>query len=566
MAWPVTADLGRFEEAIAWFRQRTPLTHDEVGGVEDRARMHAFWLAGGVELSAVQTVFDGIADALEKGTSVEDFKRSIREKLGDMFRGYHLETVFRNATQAAYNTGRWYQMQDPDVRRFRPFFMYDAILDSRTTPICTTLNGTVKAADDEFWLNRWPPLHHRCRSSVRSLRRTEAERRGITQGNPDTAPQLGFGLAPPSRGGEPPKPDLTKHDPAVVNVHRQREQQMQRELEEAQRKARADREKQDPKYWLDREFREKYGEDAGRSVAWGRAMEERGRAVSLTEARRQYDELQDDIAISLGSRLTPLFTRIKDAVSDGFIPRDLKTLGEVADALGKASARTPSLKPVLDEVRALAAVIGHRSGIKAAGANVRMAVPRLHADTPASIKDVAREIVDKVWKFWSELSDRSLVLPDKRKGYRVQWTNERAWYDPAARIVYTDWRTRANGEIYDNGFSIIVHEMGHGLEHHNDRTRRAAQEFLVRRTAGERAGKLSDITGNKGYGDDEVSKKDRFFDAYMGKEYLRRDGTRHATEVTSMVLEYLHRNAAKLVDADEESFWFALGQLAGDSV
>src|SRR5690606_13728376 len=50
--------------------------------------------------------------------------------------------------------------------------------------------------EDPFWDTHWPPLHHRCRSSIRNLRRTEAERRGITTTRPDAPVPEGWGLSP----------------------------------------------------------------------------------------------------------------------------------------------------------------------------------------------------------------------------------------------------------------------------------------------------------------------------------------------------------------------------------
>lgn len=567
MSWPATADHERFEEAAGWFRNRVPYTAEELGKLDDKARAHAFWIAGGLELSAVQTVFDEIAKSIDKGGSLEDFKRSIRDVLGSKLgiAGHHLETVFRNATQSAYNAGRWYQLTDPELKLGRPYLLYDAILDSRTTPLCNTLNGTVKVVEDPFWLSHWPPLHHRCRSSPRSLTRREAARRGITEGAPDAKVPDGFGLAPPARGDEPPKPDPTRIDPSVWTAYKQREGDLQRELAEAQRKAQEARRRQDPQHWFDSEYRAKYGEDAGRAVAWGRAMEERGKAVSMAEAKRQYQQLTEDIGVSLGGNPTPLFARLRAAAEDGFIPADLKSLGDVADALSGAIAKTPSLKGTLDEVRALAAMIGHRAGIQQAGDAVKLRAPPLPKDAPQQLRDVSDEIVQKARAFWAELSDKSLVLPDKRKGYVIRWDKARAHYDHAARIVYTQWIEQGQA-LADTGFSTIVHEMAHGVEHHNDRARRSAEEFLERRTAGEVARPMSALMPDRSWAAHEVAKRDRFISPYMGKQYVNNVGRRYATEVSSMALEEMHRNSANLVDQDEETFWFGLGQLAGDSV
>ncbi len=50
-----------------------------------------------------------------------------------------------------------------------PLLVFDAVMDNRTSPICTSLDGVVKPVDDPFWDMYYPPNHFRCRSDVRSL-------------------------------------------------------------------------------------------------------------------------------------------------------------------------------------------------------------------------------------------------------------------------------------------------------------------------------------------------------------------------------------------------------------
>jgi hypothetical protein len=109
--------------------------------------------------------------------------------------------------------------------------------------------------------------------------------------------------------------------------------------------------------------------------------------------------------------------------------------------------------------------------------------------------------------------------------------------------------------------------MSHGIEEHNARQRRAAYEFLERRTTADKRLQLKKLFPRHRYRANEWTRKDRFFDAYMGKDYLSTStGQRYASEVTSMAVEQVRENAANLVELDEESFWLALGQLAGDRV
>lgn len=199
MGWRITAEVGRFDEALDHLAGRVALSDEERRTMPTDARSRAFWIAGVAQLDVLQTVQDKLAKAIEQGTSIEDFKRSVRDELSKAWGGDNpsrIETIYRNATQTAYNAGRWQQMMDPAVKRFRPYLMYDAVLDARTTPLCQGLSGTVLGADDPWWDRHWPPLHHRCRSSVRSLRAAEAERRGLTQEPSTESPPGGFGLSP----------------------------------------------------------------------------------------------------------------------------------------------------------------------------------------------------------------------------------------------------------------------------------------------------------------------------------------------------------------------------------
>jgi hypothetical protein len=114
----------------------------------------------------------------------------------------------------------------------------------------------------------------------------------------------------------------------------------------------------------------------------------------------------------------------------------------------------------------------------------------------------------------------------------------------------------------DDTASTVAHEMGHLLEHKIPSWGRAAREFLEYRTAGEAASRLRDVS-DRGYGADEVGKRDRFADAfgendyYVGKQYPR------ATEITSMAVEKLMDDPSGFATQDPEFCKFILGLLDG---
>ena len=95
----------------------------------------------------------------------------------------------------------------------RPYYMYDALLDSRTSDVCNELNGTVLPIEDPFWSSHLPPVHHRCRSSLRNLTEKQAKRRGISEARPEVDVPEGFGEAPEIETDF--QPDLEKYPPAL---------------------------------------------------------------------------------------------------------------------------------------------------------------------------------------------------------------------------------------------------------------------------------------------------------------------------------------------------------------
>jgi len=104
----------------------------------------------------------------------------------------------------------------------------------------------------------------------------------------------------------------------------------------------------------------------------------------------------------------------------------------------------------------------------------------------------------------------------------------------------------------------IVHELAHTLEFDDPRVLRASLDFIARRTAGESYQKLSKITGNTFYKDDEIAKPDKFISPYIGKDYGGQ-----ATEVISMGVEHLYAEPERLAREDPDYFDFMLRVLRG---
>lgn len=206
MGWAATADPERFDEAVEWFAARIPLTADMAAELAQYSRTRAFTISGVAQLDIVQQVYDSLLDAIGKGTPLDEWKDAIEEKLTNAWGkrdSARLETIYRNSTQQALNAGRWREQNRPDIKALRPYGLFDAIDDGRTSEICKHWSDVVLPLDEFARRNAVPQLHHRCRSQIRNISEREAKRRGITTDPPTIKADDGFGEPPTESEFEP---------------------------------------------------------------------------------------------------------------------------------------------------------------------------------------------------------------------------------------------------------------------------------------------------------------------------------------------------------------------------
>jgi SPP1 gp7 family putative phage head morphogenesis protein len=109
----------------------------------------------------------------------------------------------------------------------------------------------------------------------------------------------------------------------------------------------------------------------------------------------------------------------------------------------------------------------------------------------------------------------------------------------------------------EDSTSVLIHELGHNFEFNNEFLKYSANKQLTDRTKGEAEVRLLDLFGGN-YRLDEVTKKDSFFNAYVGKQYGDK-----STEVTSMALQYLYQDPITLYEKDPELFTWIVNAVRG---
>lgn len=219
-----TGDPEVFAEALEEFRALIPLTDEEFESILLEEEALAFRVAGVTQSDVVQYVFDRLDDAIEKGTTLEDFRADTLDVLESEWGGSvanpgaRVETIFRTNTMRAYNAGRWRQLTDEDVADDRPYLHLVGVKDAKTCSRCESVIGTILPADHAFWRSHVPPLHHNCRSTIVALTPEEAQELGVTKKAPPRASDPGFGAPPDDNEGDAApewEPDPTAYDPGI---------------------------------------------------------------------------------------------------------------------------------------------------------------------------------------------------------------------------------------------------------------------------------------------------------------------------------------------------------------
>jgi SPP1 gp7 family putative phage head morphogenesis protein len=127
---------------------------------------------------------------------------------------------------------------------------------------------------------------------------------------------------------------------------------------------------------------------------------------------------------------------------------------------------------------------------------------------------------------------------------------KRGYYRGGSRI--SDFRV--SGYDMNQLTRVAVHEFGHRMEHVIPEIRRLEKQFYDRRTAGETLQWLG-----RGYGKDEKTRRDKFRDPYMGKDYGNTE--KSYFEIFSMGVEGIFTNRYGL-ENDPDYYNFIVGVLA----
>ena len=259
------------------------------------------------------------------------------------------------------------------------------------------------------------------------------------------------------------------------------------------------------------------------------------------EVRGRLDKMSEDFI----SKFDPYKHKggaIIKAINDGKPEKYLaKLIKETKKEIDKLLKTNPPLADILSENK-LKELEAASEEFKRFSSEARKLV---QVDPPTSLNI---EVKDKKNKSrWDEgIQSLSLMvsipsLTSKVKVKGLPKDDKRSFYNHADKTV----------SMGNNDPGTVIHELSHWIEYSVPEIKKEVVEFYNRRTKGEKAVKLKDVTGIKSYGDNETTKVDKWMRPYMGKVYPNK-----STEILSMGLELMYRNPAALAKHDPEMFDF----------
>ena len=190
-----------FQEAIDFLRSKVNLPTRKYDDVLRQGQVRGFTVAGVTRDDMLSDFRAAVEKARTQGTGFNEFRKDfddIVDRTGWKFnargeteeerRDWRARIIYTTNMRTSYMAGRWAQLTDPDVLRYRPYLQY--IHSGAEHPRLQHLawDGLVLAATDPAWTIMYPPNGWGCGCDVKALSRRDLARLG--KNGPDEAPKL----------------------------------------------------------------------------------------------------------------------------------------------------------------------------------------------------------------------------------------------------------------------------------------------------------------------------------------------------------------------------------------
>lgn len=175
-----------FQEQIDFFREKVNIptaTWTDVYAVEHE---YAFTVAGAARDDLVADFRAAVEKVINDGGTLEQFRQDfddIVKRRGWAYQGgrnWRTRVIYETNLRQSYHAGREAQMDDPELRKARPYGLYRHGGSTEPREEHLALDGTVLPLDDPFW-DTWTPQNGwgcTCKKFMVSAR--DVERMGLS--------------------------------------------------------------------------------------------------------------------------------------------------------------------------------------------------------------------------------------------------------------------------------------------------------------------------------------------------------------------------------------------------
>lgn len=191
-----------FQEAIEFLSAKVNLPTRRSDDLRHGAHVRAFSVAGVTRDDMLSDFRAAIEKARSEGTGFKEFQKdfdTIVERYGWKYfshgkteeerRAWRSRIIFTTNMRTSYMAGRWKQLTDPDVLRYRPYLRYLHSGSKHPRQLHLSWNGRIYLATDACWRVMFPPNGWGCFCDVEAL--SERQLRALGRSGPDPSPDLG---------------------------------------------------------------------------------------------------------------------------------------------------------------------------------------------------------------------------------------------------------------------------------------------------------------------------------------------------------------------------------------
>jgi len=190
--------LSAYDEAVKMLSDRLLVSPSDLASMTRQYDAAALAVTNDIGSVLERDVQAAVRDAVAQGLNTRDGADMIRRAFDSAGvtpdNPYLFETIYRTQLQTAYSAGRWQANADPAIQEILWGYEFAAVMDDRTTDICSELDGQRHPKDDPFWNRFTPPNHYGCRSQIIEV--FVGDRLASPTGMPSVVPAEGFDFNP----------------------------------------------------------------------------------------------------------------------------------------------------------------------------------------------------------------------------------------------------------------------------------------------------------------------------------------------------------------------------------